>query len=144
MSRRDWTAAVKAPLRVRIIRAMATNRDDGADAVSVEDVRAAIARLAAAYEEAADVLDRLERTDPRAAYDTVRDLVETLQKLTEQAATLRAEFVGRTWEREKLSLAGLAERIGVSRSRADQLIRARKAAHERERAERFERENKEL
>ena len=44
-----------------------------------------------------------------------------------EASELRTQAAARIWQAEELSLAALAERIGVSKARADQLIRAARA-----------------
>jgi len=65
------------------------------------------------------------------AFDQATELVELLRRLTDAAAAVRAQTVGRIWATEEMSLAGLAQRIGVSKARADQLVRASKATEQR-------------
>lgn len=96
--------------------------------IGMEDTirfRKAVEALYSAYEHARSQVE--SEADADLAYEQARELGDTLGKLYEAATTLRSEMVGRIWESEELSIAGLANRIGVSKARADQLIRAQKA-----------------
>ena len=83
-----------------------------------------------AAQEIAAALDQLQRTfrlieetpDPQRAFELATKLVDDLGVLYERAADLRAHQVGRIWQAEKMSLAGLAERISVSKARAGQFV----------------------
>ena len=55
-----------------------------------------------------------------------------LLKMRGVMANLRTRSVGELWEREQLSLAKLAERLGVSKARADEMIRAYKQSRRAE------------
>lgn len=68
--------------------------------------------------------------DPQAqhAFDSATALADTLRQLAENAANLRARTAARIATEEKLSLSVLATRIGVSKARADQLIKSAKDA----------------
>jgi hypothetical protein len=62
--------------------------------------------------------------DAQRAFEAATELVAVTDALVGDSAAARARMVRRIWEAEKLSLAALATRIGVSKSRADQFIRA--------------------
>lgn len=81
-----------------------------------------------AYEAA--IAEIRELRDPQGALERVTELVETLRQLTIKSAEVRLEIVGRIWEAEKLSLAALAKRVGVSKSRADEMVKDWKAKRE--------------
>lgn len=91
-------------------------------------IEAALADLVRAYGGVADAIDAAFEAEPDMALGEVKDLYETLSRLREQAAALRGILIGRVWEREKLSLTALADRLGVSRQRADQLLKQRDQA----------------
>ncbi len=79
---------------------------------------------------ALDVLSRkLDRIDAMPGGDAktaaIRDLAEEIQKLYNRAAGIRKGEMFRIREEEKLSLGKLANRVGISKARADQLVRAR-------------------
>jgi len=57
------------------------------------------------------------------AYDAASHLRDVIDDLVGDAARLRARMAYRIAETEQLSLAALANRINVSKTRADQLIR---------------------
>jgi DNA-directed RNA polymerase sigma subunit (sigma70/sigma32) len=54
----------------------------------------------------------------------IRVLAATLQGLYERATRIRAAEMLRIRDEEGLSLSRLAERVGVSKARADQILRA--------------------
>jgi (p)ppGpp synthase/HD superfamily hydrolase len=62
------------------------------------------------------------------AFESATALADTLRQLAENAANLRARTAARIATEEKLSLSVLATRIGVSKARADQLIKSAKDA----------------
>jgi plasmid maintenance system antidote protein VapI len=78
--------------------------------------------LRAAYEDAAATVE----TDPDAdsAFRLATELRAEADEIVSDAATLRARMALRLLESERLSLSQLAERLGTSKARADQLIRA--------------------
>ncbi len=54
----------------------------------------------------------------------IRDLAEEILQLWNQATEIRVGEMWRIRDEETLSLAKLAERVGISKARADQLIKA--------------------
>lgn len=84
------------------------------------------AALLAAYEETAAAIEAMP--DPAHGFSQATKLRDLVDQLVGRAAELRALMAGKVWEAEELSLAALATRIGVSKGRADQFIRAAKAA----------------
>jgi DNA-binding transcriptional regulator YiaG len=72
--------------------------------------------------------------DPMAAFEVATAWQQTIQTIHErqanQAARLRGRQATRIRNAEALSLASLADRIGVSKARADQLVRAAKEPEE--------------
>jgi len=72
-----------------------------------------------------------EAAEPGAAFAAATGLVHAADEVVGEAAVLRAAMALRIMQEERLSLSQLAERIGTSKSRADQLIRiARERAKE--------------
>jgi hypothetical protein len=66
----------------------------------------------------------ITRTDsPEAAFKIATDLATAFREAAEEVAGLRAREAARVRDSERLSLSGLAERLGISKARADQLIR---------------------
>ena len=55
----------------------------------------------------------------------IRELAEELQELYGIATTIRKAEVLRIQDAEKLTLAQLADRVGISKARADQILKAR-------------------
>jgi hypothetical protein len=86
--------------------------------------------LRRAYEVAAREVEA-ERDATRAVAQAAA-LVELADRIVSDAAMLRARMALRLLRAEGLSLAELAARIGTSKSRADQLIRAAKGGGEEE------------
>ncbi|GII01728.1 hypothetical protein [Planobispora takensis] len=60
------------------------------------------------------------------AFRRVDDVSEHVRKLYEQLTALRSQIAAQIYEKEKLSLSVLAERWGMSKTRAGQIIRAAK------------------
>ena len=81
----------------------------------------ALASLRDAYEQAAAAIQRDPQT--QRAFESATALADALRQLAENAANLRARTAARIATEEKLSLSVLATRIGVSKARADQLIK---------------------
>ena len=79
-----------------------------------------------AYEQAVAAIEAVP--DGEEAFSQATQLREAADALVGGAAELRARMAGRIWEAEEMSLAALAQRIGVSKTRADQLIKAARAA----------------
>lgn len=86
------------------------------------------ATLYAAYSEAVAAVQAVE--DSREQFDEATELARILGELSQQAAKLRAASAVRIAEAEQLSLAGLANRLSVSRSRAQQLVESGRAGKE--------------
>jgi hypothetical protein len=85
----------------------------------------ALDALTAAYREAVATINAIP--DPQRAFEYATQLANALRDTYQEASELRTHAAARIWEAEELSLAALAERIGVSKARADQLIRAARA-----------------
>lgn len=65
--------------------------------------------------------------EPQTAFDAATTLREATDALVGKAADLRALMAQRIWQNERMSIAGLANRIGVSKARAGQLLDTAKA-----------------
>ncbi|MEV0383394.1 hypothetical protein [Nonomuraea sp. NPDC050643] len=89
-----------------------------------EAVLTALADLERAFGAALMAIDA--DTDRNRAYNGATELVETLRGLFEASGHQRALSAARIFEQEEMSLASLADRIGVSKARAAQLIRTAK------------------
>ncbi|MEV4371313.1 hypothetical protein AB0J71_29870 [Nonomuraea sp. NPDC049637] len=100
-----------------------------------EAVLSALADLERAFDAALMAIDA--ETDHNRAYYGATELVETLRRLFETSGNQRALSAARIFEQEEMSLASLADRIGVSKARAAQLIKTAKDT--RARSERDER-----
>jgi RecB family exonuclease len=100
-------------------------KQDGSDPDQAVD--AAIEALRRAYADAARAVEAIP--DPHHAFErasALRDVCD--DELVGDAATLRALMADRIFKAEELSLQGLADRISVSKSRANQFINQAKAA----------------
>jgi 3-methyladenine DNA glycosylase/8-oxoguanine DNA glycosylase len=86
----------------------------------------ALDALTAAYHQAVAAINAIP--DPQRAFEYATQLANALRDTYQQASELRTLTAARIWEAEELSLAALAQRIGVSKARADQLIRAARAS----------------
>jgi DNA-directed RNA polymerase specialized sigma subunit len=93
---------------------------------SDETVQMTLRALKQAYENAASAIDAAPSAQQ--AFDAATELANILRDLAEAAAEVRARAVARIWKTEELSLASLAQRIGVSKARADQLLKSAKAS----------------
>ena len=62
--------------------------------------------------------------DPQSRIEAAGKLADGLRAAFEEAARIRHEEAVRIYETESLSLAQLANRVGISKARADQIIRA--------------------
>jgi hypothetical protein len=72
-----------------------------------------------------DVTAEVEQApDKQAAFEAASVLTEMLRRATNTAADLRAKIVAGIADEESLSLALLADRIGVSKARAGQLMQS--------------------
>lgn len=63
-------------------------------------------------------------SDPEAAFDSATDLADALRDMADDAALTRARVAAQIREGEGLSIQALGERLGISKARADQLLRA--------------------
>ena len=82
------------------------------------DVAAAVAMLSAEL----DRIDAMPGGDVKTK--AIREVAEEIGKLYNRAAEIRKGEMFRIRDEEQLSLAKLAGRVGISKARADQLIRA--------------------
>jgi septation ring formation regulator EzrA len=80
------------------------------------------AALLQAYDDATQAVEEIE--NPQQSFDRATELANDLRKIADDAPRLRNRAAVRIRDAERLSLAGLAQRISVSRARADQMIRA--------------------
>lgn len=99
-----------------------TSDDDREAGEQLAEILASLAEL---LERAAGVIGRI--SDPHEAFRAASRFATVLRDAATEAARLRTETVARIWTAEKMSLAELAGKIGVSKTRADQLVRATKA-----------------
>lgn len=86
----------------------------------------ALAVLTRAYQDAAAAAETI--SDARGAYEAATALADALRTFSDQAADLRARTVGRIWGHGSISLSALAQQIGVSKARANQLVKSALAA----------------
>lgn len=85
---------------------------------------AELAALTDAYRAAADSIGAAPTPD--AEFQRATALAAELRRVADDAAELRARAAARIWATEEMSLAGLAQRIGVSKARAGQFINTAK------------------
>jgi hypothetical protein len=100
-------------------------REPGDDAAAARELRQVVRALVRNYDRATAAV--LALADPQTRYDSASEVRELLRKMHDAFADIRTDAAAAIWESEKLSLAGLAQRIGVSKSRADEIVRAAKA-----------------
>jgi DNA-directed RNA polymerase sigma subunit (sigma70/sigma32) len=62
-------------------------------------------------------------SDGREAFRLATELTDAFHQAAERVAQLRGQAARRTRDQEALTLRALADRIGVSKSRADQLVK---------------------
>lgn len=89
---------------------------------------AALAALAEAFSRSIEAIGQI--ANPHRAFECATELADVSRDQAKKAADLRALSVDRIWTAEELSLAALAGRIGVSKARADQLLKTARAAKE--------------
>jgi hypothetical protein len=68
---------------------------------------------------------------PESAFKIATDLAAAFREAAEEVAGFRAREAARVRDSEKLSLGGLADRLGISKTRADQLMRIAKGQQAR-------------
>lgn len=81
-----------------------------------------IAAALAALSLELDRINAMEGGEEKTA--AIRGLAEQINKLWNRAAEIRKGEMFRIRDEERLSLAKLASRVGISKARADQLIKA--------------------
>ena len=84
-------------------------------------VRAALAGIDALHVRVVEAIGAEE--DPDTALRIAGEYASHVRYLGDVASELRTRIAGQIWETEKLSLAKLADRVGVSKSRADQIVK---------------------
>ena len=70
-----------------------------------------------------EAVTSLDTQAPRQAFEDASALVELLTAEAIAAGKVRAGIAAQLRDKEQLSLAGLAEVLGISKARADQLVR---------------------
>lgn len=89
------------------------------------------AEVTAALEAVDATLDALRsRDDTQGKFKAFSDFAEGLRARWEAASVERREVVTRIRDKEKLTLAPLADRVGISKTRLHQLINAGKKERE--------------
>jgi hypothetical protein len=81
--------------------------------------------LRAAYLSAVAAIEA--ETNPLVAFHMATQLREESDEIVGEAAGLRARMAYRVWQAEGMSISQLAARLGTSKARAAQLLRAGKA-----------------
>jgi hypothetical protein len=92
----------------------------GAGTGQQQTAEEALATLHSAYDEAVTAIQAIP--DSRREFQEATELARVLGEWSKQAGKLRAAVAVRIAEDEQLSLAGLANRLSMSRSRAQQLM----------------------
>lgn len=92
-----------------------------------ETIYAELTAITQAFERVEAVLHRIS---PRESFRQATEARELLDKLQARAAQLRAEAAARWRDLEALSLAVLGDQIGISKARAEKLVRQAQAAQE--------------
>lgn len=69
-------------------------------------------------------------TDVDRALEASKELYVEMREAADSDGNLRTETAGRVWHAHRLSLSALAERVGISKSRAEQLIKEVKKSGE--------------
>jgi hypothetical protein len=98
------------------------------DRAPEQALHAALSNLSQVYEDALAAVRRI--SDPQRAVAAATELATLLRTKSEDASEVRNALAYRIWKAEELSLSVLAQRIGVSKARADQIIKAAKANEE--------------
>ena len=83
-----------------------------------DDTASAIAAL----NKTLDAIDAMEGSEEKT--QAIRELAEEILKIWNRATEIRVGEMFRIKDAEQLSLAKLADRVGISKARADQLIKA--------------------
>lgn len=90
-------------------------------APGTDDVRQALVALRSAFAAAGDAVRAVP--DPRAAFDMATLLGHAVAEMAPAAAAVRRETAVRIYRTEPMTLQQLGELLGVSLSRAHQLVR---------------------
>ena len=96
------------------------------DATAERAATAALKAFRASYQRAQAAVEAVRA--PQQAFDFATELRDMADEIVGHAATLRAKMAYRVYTSEEMSLASLAERISVSKSRADQFVRTARNA----------------
>lgn len=84
----------------------------------------------AALHKTLDGISAMEGSEAKT--QAIRDLAEEILKLWNRAAEIRVSEMFRIRDEETLSLAKLAGRVGISKARADQLLKAEERRKQKE------------
>lgn len=95
-----------------------------------DDVEAARVRIWRAVDDAVTAVRDV--ADPDRAYAAAKLLVNTLRDAVHITGRVHAQAAARLRAEENLSYSALAERLGVTKGRAEQLVRSAAAAADRE------------
>jgi hypothetical protein len=87
----------------------------------VEVVRAALAEIEEQSQLAIETIKAASDVDQ--ALEAVKESYALMKVITESHNQLRTEIAGRVWDKHRLSLAALADRVGVSKSWSEELIK---------------------
>lgn len=93
-----------------------------------DDFLTALTALSSAYNHVTTVLGGIQDLDDRLDQATV--LVDLMKGLAKDATARRVHTVGLIWERDQLSLAKLAARVGGSKAGAAKMVTAFKQQEE--------------
>jgi parvulin-like peptidyl-prolyl isomerase len=91
-------------------------------------IRAVIAAIDTAHDQGITAINGA--TASAEVFAAATELAAHLRRLADSDADLRADIASRIYTARKLSLSSLADHIGVSKARADQLIRNAKKLKE--------------
>ncbi|MFB9712497.1 hypothetical protein ACQP10_38495 (plasmid) [Streptosporangium sandarakinum] len=93
-----------------------------------DDIKAALDALSRQYDHAAELIENM--SDQDAALKAATELTEVLRLATISAGQLRADRVYKLWQSRHLSLSKLADVVGVSKTRAAEMINTAKKSQE--------------
>lgn len=88
----------------------------------VRAVRTLTEQMAALHTDAVQAIES-ETEDLDSALKAANLLCKATQRLAEASTTTRTQALGKLWETQKTSLRQLAGKIGMSKSRVDQMLR---------------------
>lgn len=88
----------------------------------------ALATIDRGWRDALAALTLVETDEDRqAAFELADHLAEKLATINTEASEIRRSRIRRIWDAEKLSLARLADKVGISKTRAEQLVKTFRA-----------------